>query len=52
MQTVDIVKSLPKVDFGTVLATSNVVKMYKHSEENDRVSLAEEFGDDIMNEPE
>jgi len=47
VQTVDIVNGLPKVDFGTAPATSNVVKMYSNSEENDRASLAAEDDDDL-----
>lgn len=46
VQTVDIVNSLPKVDFGTEPTDSNVVKMYSTSMEDEQISIAAEPGND------
>lgn len=42
VQTVDIVNSLPKVDFGTGPIEQIEVKMYPTSEEDDQISIAAE----------
>jgi predicted helicase len=42
VQTVDIVNSLPKVDFGTEPSESNIVNMYPTSEENEQITKAAE----------
>jgi predicted helicase len=42
VQTVDIVNSLPKVDFGTEPTDNNVVKMYPTREEDDDLNIAAE----------
>jgi len=42
VQTMDIVNSLPKVDFGTEPTDSNVVKMYPTREEDEQINIAAE----------
>jgi hypothetical protein len=42
MQTVDIVNSLPKVDFGSSGNESEIVKMYPAQEESDEMIIAAE----------
>jgi predicted helicase len=42
VQTVDIVNSLPKVDFGTEKIDSKVVKMYPTREEDEQINIAAE----------
>ena len=42
VQTVNIVNSLPKVDFGTEPTDSNVVKMYPTREEDEQINIAAE----------
>lgn len=42
VQTVDIVNSLPKVDFGTEPTGNNVVKMYPTREEDEQINIAAE----------
>lgn len=42
VQTVDIVNSLPKVDFGTEPTESKVVKMYSTREEDEQINIAAE----------
>lgn len=42
VQTVDIVNSLPKVDFGTESTDSKVVKMYPTREEDEQINIAAE----------
>jgi predicted helicase len=42
VQTVDIVNSLPKVDFGIEKTESKVVKMYPNREEDEEINIAAE----------
>ena len=42
MQTVEIVNSLPKVDFGSSSNESEMVKMYPAQEESDEMNIAAE----------
>jgi predicted helicase len=42
VQTVDIVNSLPKVDFGTEPTESKVLKMYPNREEDEEINIAAE----------
>ena len=42
VQTVDIVNSLPKVDFGTEPTDNNVIKMYPTREEDEQINIAAE----------
>jgi predicted helicase len=42
VQTVDIVNSLPKVDFGTESSESKVVKMYPARDEDEQINIAAE----------
>jgi predicted helicase len=42
VQTVDIVNSLPKVDFGTELADGKMVKFYPTTEEDEQINIAAE----------
>ena len=42
VQTVDIVNSLPKVDFGIEPTESKVVKMYPNREEDEQINIAAE----------
>ena len=42
MQTVEIVNSLPKVDFGSSSNESEIVKMYPAQEESDEMNIAAE----------
>lgn len=42
VQTVDIVNSLPKVDFGTESTDNNVVEMYPTREEDEEINIAAE----------
>ena len=42
MQTVEIVNSLPKVDFGSSSNESEMVKMYSTQEESDEMNIAAE----------
>jgi len=46
VQTVDIVNSLPKVDFGTEPTHTNVVKMYPTREADEQISMAAEPDND------
>lgn len=42
VQTVDIVNSLPKVDFGIETTESKVINMYPNSEEDEQINIAAE----------
>jgi predicted helicase len=42
VQTVDIVNSLPKVDFGTEPTDNNIIKMYPTREEDEQINIAAE----------
>lgn len=42
VQTVDIVNSLPKVDFGTEPTESKIVNMYPNREEDEQINIAAE----------
>jgi predicted helicase len=42
VQTVDIVNSLPKVDFGTESTDNNVVKIYSTRDEDEQINIAAE----------
>ena len=42
VQTVDIVNSLPKVDFGTEPTDNNLIKMYPTREEDEQINIAAE----------
>lgn len=42
IQTVDIVNSLPKVDFGSEPTDNNVIKMYPTREEDEQINIAAE----------
>jgi predicted helicase len=46
VQTVDIVNSLPKVDFGIETTESNIVNMYPTSEDNEQITKAAEEDND------
>ena len=46
LQTVDIVNSLPKVDFGTEPTESKVVKMYATRAEDEQINMAAEPDND------